>query len=977
MQTIKVILAESGRVANLKKDFPLYVGSYQNKLLNVLVPKSILAARFTSHYIDTDGVVKTGDGSYTAIKVGMTYLKRTGAIKQSNTFFLRYLKDVTVNNIEYSMYERQFPKEFTMFEGQGENAPRLVVNVVNVLVKTENNNLGTDTETTDDDWTFKRQYTTTEIITSQYAAIDVMYSADLEDEPEVCPTDMEIISGQVNGIIENLPSKLDSSKGLKVFSVLDELDLGYEFNKDAFKTKNVLFGDVSYKIKTTINGDEVDKIGAVIVTNIQSTQDYIYHTELFIYDSGVAERVITFNATNYEVIGVGDWQTKVDSQQEISDAGKFLYVDEQGRVNLTSAVKDFIVRLGTSTITDKASAFNFSTDFDITAEARGGDANLENVNIALSNAFKNRVSNLETDNTQNKEKIAAHDKEIEEKVAYTIGSSIDSNTYLMSFVLKNKKGSVIASTTLNLPLETMVIGASYENKTLTLTLKNGQKLNIDISALISGLVPDNRLINNKALTADITLTPADIGTYSSTQIDGFLRLKTNDADLAAVAKSGNYNDLKNTPNIPEGVEVVDNLTSSSTTASLSANQGRVLKAEIDKKQDKMTVDTALSTTSTNTVQNKVVTAEINKKLNTSGGTITGQLVLSKSTDLSGTSNNTPALIVGGLVTAQHLEFDGNEIQSKSNANTVGKLWINGDGGEVYVGTVALADSPNNQLIPQSNESKNLGSSSTKWKDGYFSGNVNVGTLSVASQYPHIKGAGTNVCISTNSAWDGTGGEFVFEAASLRPSATRKNKQSLIDWLNGTFSGTVSANLLSGNAVYNRASVNALTAASTWANNSKVPTLTTLAYWDGRFQTTNNASNLKYAQTPNLKDNSKRIATTEWVNTNFFQHTIYITNDALRLLLTIINRDSTEFTLTTLKKWLNSKGFNGKALAVPFYPVSGGAKSGYSSVYGISSNGTDDGVYNVFYQLDSGTTITQKYSFDGITDTIVSLGTLNE
>ncbi len=44
-----------------------------------------------------------------------------------------------------------------------------------------------------------------------------------------------------------------------------------------------------------------------------------------------------------------------------------------------------------------------------------------------------------------------------------------------------------------------------------------------------------------------------------------------------------YNNLTNKPTIPSGVQVIDNLTSSSTTASLSANQGRILKGYVDKK----------------------------------------------------------------------------------------------------------------------------------------------------------------------------------------------------------------------------------------------------------------------------------------------------------------------------------------------------------------------------------------------------------
>lgn len=44
-----------------------------------------------------------------------------------------------------------------------------------------------------------------------------------------------------------------------------------------------------------------------------------------------------------------------------------------------------------------------------------------------------------------------------------------------------------------------------------------------------------------------------------------------------------YNNLTDKPNIPSGVEVVDNLNSSSTTSGLSANQGRILKSYIDEK----------------------------------------------------------------------------------------------------------------------------------------------------------------------------------------------------------------------------------------------------------------------------------------------------------------------------------------------------------------------------------------------------------
>lgn len=185
MNTIKIYLAESGRVADLKKDFPLYQGQFQNKLLNIYVPTSILAPEFKTL---SQGQTTSEYVAGTAVKMGMTYLARNGEIKVSKNYYMRYLKTLTYQNVEYAMFERKLPQEFTLYAGQGSNAPVLIINVVNVK---------TDIDPVE----------ILSIITSQTCSLDVMASSSLDNDEAIEPSELETINARLNAIDQVLPTK--------------------------------------------------------------------------------------------------------------------------------------------------------------------------------------------------------------------------------------------------------------------------------------------------------------------------------------------------------------------------------------------------------------------------------------------------------------------------------------------------------------------------------------------------------------------------------------------------------------------------------------------------------------------------------------------------------------------------------------------------------------------------------------------------
>ena len=108
--------------------------------------------------------------------------------------------------------------------------------------------------------------------------------------------------------------------------------------------------------------------------------------------------------------------------------------------------------------------------------------------------------------------------ELKTATGNNIVMSIDSSTYILTISLRNSANQVLNTQTVDLPLETMVVGGSYDetNKKIVLTLKNGTTIDIPVGDLVSGLqteiTPSNKLsadLVNDSLSTNKFVTGSD------------------------------------------------------------------------------------------------------------------------------------------------------------------------------------------------------------------------------------------------------------------------------------------------------------------------------------------------------------------------------------------------------------------------------------------------------------------------------------
>lgn len=240
--------------------------------------------------------------------------------------------------------------------------------------------------------------------------------------------------------------------------------------------------------------------------------------------------------------------------------------------------------------------------------------------------------------------------------------------------------------------------------------KKYSQLPFQDAATLGNYVPTTRKVNNKALSSNISLTASDIGALPSTTT----ALKNPHALTFTGAVTGSYDgsatksvaipsvdsSLSSTSTNAIQNKAVNTALSGKASISVATTSANGLMSASDKTKlngiaigaNKTTVDSALSTTSTNPVQNKAVKAALDSKLNTSGGTLTGNLTgqyltgtwlqTTDATDLGSTPSKVAVLDGSGWVYSRTLA----ELKSDIGVDTATLVDLFYPIGSIYMST---------------------------------------------------------------------------------------------------------------------------------------------------------------------------------------------------------------------------------------------------------------------------------------------------
>lgn len=258
MLNIKIFLSNDGSVAEVEKDFEIYAGEYQNKLLSFYVPKEFVVSNYffenagemvvlnknkISTYNDTFDKV-----DLTTLQFAREIITRSGKIEYSKSFYAHINKFVTINGVEYALFSRILPYEMTEND-TSENVDNIMtINVINIK------------RTKNDDGSFTNAIN--RVMTSQKVQLEILPSNYLASQ-QVTDDSLAVISGEINSnssqIAQNTQAIEQLSNDLYKSNLTAKGILQYDSTYAYHKGEITHYGDHFYRSLVDNNiGNKLD-----------------------------------------------------------------------------------------------------------------------------------------------------------------------------------------------------------------------------------------------------------------------------------------------------------------------------------------------------------------------------------------------------------------------------------------------------------------------------------------------------------------------------------------------------------------------------------------------------------------------------------------------------------------------------------------------------------------------------------------------
>lgn len=390
-------------------------------------------------------MLSAGSGETDAVKTGAILTAPNGAKATTESYSAAYSDDETVNGVEYSVYTQVVPQVYTQYSG----TQKLVVNVVVMSQPDEEGEAGTIQS----------------ITTSQTVPFTVLPSARLGQDgsdPPLDPSQVEQIEGQINA----LGKRVATNEG-DIYALQSEVESMQDAAGDfeAYVGKQVQF------VSSVDDVTDPDVIYGLVSDADANLFD------LYILKNGVPTKIgsssILVNGIKYYT-GILQPSAWAGNQQTISidgitstDAADISPINEDASVYIASNVQaQQIVDGGIMFDCDRRPSVEIRVVISVTTQEEA----------PTPNGYYTEI-------------------EVDAIAGNALQLSIDPTTYVMTVSLISVSGTVLSTQTVDLPLESVVVGGSYndETKTIVLTLQNGETVNIPVGDLVDGLATQQAL----------------------------------------------------------------------------------------------------------------------------------------------------------------------------------------------------------------------------------------------------------------------------------------------------------------------------------------------------------------------------------------------------------------------------------------------------------------------------------------------------